>query len=178
MRTIVKHLSEIAFVFILLAVQCSTLSAQTLPQLGTPESKITATALAGTGTGLMRVGWRPSERVSVFGQGVWLRDIASEDIEGYGGHVGATYDIVAEQQRKILNWEVPTTWYAGAIAGAIRPESTGWETSPGILTGMTFGDRTVRVVVEGWALPGSSVSEAFANINDKFRLLVGAEFRF
>lgn len=146
--------------------------------LATPDSQFTATALAGTSTGLMRVGWRPSERVSVFGQGIWLRDIAGEKVEGWGGHFGATYDIIAEQPIKILNREVPTTWYAGAIAGAIKPETTGWETSPGILTGFTFGDKSVRVVVEGWMLPGPSVSEAFAAIDDKGRLLVGAEFRF
>ena len=139
----------------------------------------TVTALAGTETGVARVGWRPGgSNVAIFGQAVWITDVKEPKTEALGGHIGAAYDLVKDDPLTILKWTVPVTWYAGAMAGAVKPEDTGWQTSPIVLTGLSFGGKRVRVVLEGWYLPGSSITEAFANINDKGRLLVGAELRF
>ena len=148
-----------------------------------PDAYVFAQGLAGTGTGVARVGWKPANsRVSVFVQGVWLKDIDGQDVEGFGGHIGATFDVVKQQNITFMEWEVPVMWYVGAIAGTVKPENNGWQTSPGVLTGIKLlGNETRKspfVVVEGWYLPGDSVNNAFANITSKGRIMVGAGFPF
>jgi len=162
----------------LCAFLCAPLSAAAVPaDLGQPDSQWFATPLAGVDTGVARVGWR-NGAVSIFGQGVWLKDVDGENVEAWGTHAGATYDVVKENPVTIATWTIPVTLYLGAIAGAVKPENSGWQTSPGILLGSTFGSDRIRVAVEGWYLPGDSVASAFANITSKGRLLVGAEFRW
>jgi hypothetical protein len=149
----------------------------TTPVVTAPaDDQFFATALAGTETAVVRVGYRPMDKVAIFGQGVWLRDLSGEQTEGYGFHFGTTYDI-AEGPVKFVTYEIPVTFYVGAMAGAMKPETTGWQTSPVILSGFTFGSKSVRVVIEGWYAPGTSISDAFSEIDDKARLLVGCEFR-
>lgn len=153
------------------------------PNVPVPDAYVFAQGLAGNAVGVARVGWKPADsRVSVFLQGVWIKDIDGDDVEGFGAHVGATYDVVKNQDIKFLEWNVPVTWYLGAIAGAVKPENANWQTSPGVLTGVKLlgneNKKSPYLVFEVWYLPGDSVSTAFANIESKGRFTVGAGFPF
>jgi hypothetical protein len=170
-------------IIVALAVCCAASQAAEplvgdLPGLEVPHFSFTG--LAGTQTAVGRAGFSPAgSRTTIFGQGVWLKDIDAPGVEGWGGHLGVTYDLVKTEDVTVIKWDVPISWYLGAMAGAIKPETTGWQTSPGILMGFRIGNSNglgPALVVEGWFLPGDSINNAFANINDKGRVTVGAYF--
>ena len=170
-------------VAILGVILCSTVCGQDASAvLGTQDSYLSVTGLAGTDVAVGRLGWHPSDsRVSVFVQGVWIKDIDKPNTEGFGGHFGATYDLAKKQDLNVVGVDVPLSWYIGAAAGALKPEDTGWQTSPFVLTGFNiFGKSTKSpaVVVELWGIPGKNISNVFADVESEGKIVVGGLLPF
>jgi hypothetical protein len=171
-------------VLVVLSLWGSVVSAQNVKDsLGGQESYVFLQGLAGNDAALGRVGWKPADsRVAAFVQVSWLKDMDGKDMEGWGVHIGATFDIVSQQALKVFQWEVPVTWYIGAIAGMVKPEKEGIQTSPGLLTGVKLFGKDVgkspSVVLELWHLPGKTITDAWPDITSSGRILVGAGFPF
>jgi hypothetical protein len=128
------------------------------------------------------VGYRPpaekEQRTEIGVRGFYREDVMpdSECSVGLAGY--ATYDLLYEAPLNLVVATVPTTVYAGVMAGGLRTvESADYRPTAAILLGTSFGDRRVRLGVEASYTVDKDVWDKLADVSNQTAVWVFASYR-
>ena len=176
MRTIVFML----IATILMALCITVYGAEPVPA----DTSSLMWAVRGVGSGDMfkgEFGLRPGllEDRTEFGvYGQWLDGLGVDKVESLGLGLYATYDVIKDAPFKIWEFSVPSTIYVGTSLGALKPHRADWDATASLMSGINFGDRTVRIGFRFEYLLTNNFWRELADIPDDARALATVEYRF
>ncbi len=127
------------------------------------------------------IGWRPGlaeDRTEIGLWGTWLDGVRETELEAYGGGVYGSYDLVTDATLKLLSVQVPTTWSLGTQLGILKPDTGGPDATAALWTGLSFGDKKIRLGIRGTYFLTQDLWRELADIPDEARLLATIAFRF
>jgi hypothetical protein len=139
----------------------------------------TGTAVGNDDLLSVRIGTRPfGERTEMGVFGIWHDGLTEAEQEAFGVGVYATYDVVNDATFKVLNVQVPVTWYAGGQLGAAERKGVAADATAALMTGVSFGGAKVRIGLEFQYFLDETLWREFGAIDENARLMLAMAYRF
>jgi hypothetical protein len=135
----------------------------------------------------IRAGLRPWEGRTELGLfGVWIDGLQEGDQktdsktqrEAFGLGIYGLYDVVQDAEFTILSFQVPVNFYVGGEMGVLERQDSEEDATAALMTGLSFGDSSVRIGVEYQYILDDSLWREFGAMDDNHRILLTLGLRF
>jgi hypothetical protein len=134
----------------------------------------------------LEMGFRPGtgeDRVEAGLYGEANDGMDDSDKRGVGAGFYGQYDLVKDAPFKVLSFEVPVTWSAGASLGFLKGQTASWDITSSLFTGVTFGiQKTAKYQIELGARGQYNLTKnlwkEFADLPDEAAVLASIGFRY
>lgn len=130
----------------------------------------------------VRVGYRPGEKGEMGLFGLYT-DGLKDGTEAAGGGLYATWDVMAGDF-DLLGYKVPSVLYAGGLLGVLstqdklKEEGRQTDAIAALMTGLSFGDETIRIGIEAQYAFSKEQWRALADVDENSKLLLNLSYRF